>query len=70
MEVFEGFFCHNLEYSPYAEFVTNVFEKSDIFKSQGKDLLQKLVKKIGLSIYVGKIRKNINEEKKALLRIG
>ena len=27
LEVFEGFFCHNLEYNPYTEFVTDMFEK-------------------------------------------
>ena len=42
LEVFEGFFCHNLEYNPYTEFVTDMFEKRDLFKSQGKDLLQNL----------------------------
>ena len=25
--VSEGFFCHNLEYNPYTEFVTYMFEK-------------------------------------------
>ena len=48
LEVYEGFFCHNLEYNPYTEFVTDMFEKRDLFKSQGKDLLQNLAKKIGL----------------------
>ena len=37
LEVFEGFFCYNLEYNPYTEFVTDMFEKRDLFKSQGKD---------------------------------
>ena len=64
LEVFEGFFCHNLEYNPYTEFVTDMFEKRDLFKSQGKDLLQNLAKKIGLSVYGGNIRKDINEEYK------
>ena len=40
LEVFEGFFCHNLEYNPYTEFVTDMFGKRDLFKSQGKELLQ------------------------------
>ena len=48
LEVFEGFFCHNLEYNPYREFVTDMFDKRYLFKSQGKDLLQNLAKKIGL----------------------
>ena len=47
LEIFEGFFCHNLEYNPYTQFVTDMFEKRDLFKSQGKGLLQNLAKKIG-----------------------
>ena len=61
LEVFEGFLCHNLEYKRYTEFVANMFEKRDSFKSQEKDLLQNLGKKIGLSVYGGSIRKDINE---------
>ena len=45
LEIYERFFCHNLEYNPYTEFVTDMFKKRDLFKSQGKDLLQNLVKK-------------------------
>ena len=45
LEVFEGFFCHNLIFNPYTEFVTHMFEKRDFFKSQGKELLQNLAKK-------------------------
>ena len=66
LEVFEGFSCHNLEYNPYTEFVTDMFEKRDLFKSQGKDLLQNLAKKIGLSVCGGNIRKDINEEYKCV----
>ena len=66
LEVFEGFFCHNLEFNPYTEFVTDMFEKRDLFKSQGKDSLQNLAKKIGLSVYGGNIRKDINEEYKCV----
>ena len=40
LEVFEGFFCYNLEYITNAEFVTDMFEKRDLFISQGKNLLQ------------------------------
>ena len=66
LEVFERFFCNNLDYNPYSNFVTDMFEKRDLFKSQGKDLLQKLAKKIGLSVYGGNIRKDINEEYKCV----
>ena len=66
LEVFEGFFSHNLEFNPYTEFVTDMFQKRDMFKSQGKDLLQNLAKKIGLSVYGGNIRKDINGEYKCV----
>ena len=66
LEVFEGFFCQNLEFNPYTELVTDMFEKRDLFKSQGKDLLQNLAKKIGLSVYGGNIRKDINEAYKCV----
>ena len=66
LEVYEGFFCYNLEFNPYTEFVTDMFQKRDMFKSQGKDLLQNLAKKIGLSVYGGNIRKDINEEYKCV----
>ena len=66
LEVFERFFCHNLEYNPYTEFVTDMSEKRDLFISQGKDLLQNLAKEIGLSVYGGNIRKDINEEYKCV----
>ena len=66
LEVYEGFFCHNLNFNPYTEFVTDMFEKRDLFKSQGKELLQSLAKKIGLSVYGGNIRKDINDEYKCV----
>ena len=43
-----------------------MFEKRDLFKSQGKDLLQNLAKKLGLSVYGGNIRKDIGEEYKCV----
>ena len=64
LEVFEGFSCHNLEFNPYTKFVTDMFEKKDLFKSQGKHLLQNIAKKIGLSVYGGNIRKDTNERYK------
>ena len=57
LEVFEGFLSHNPEYNPYTEFVNDMFEKGDLFQTQGKDLLQNLAINIGLSVYGGNIRK-------------
>ena len=31
LEVFEGFFCLNVEYNPYTDYVTDMFEKRDLF---------------------------------------
>ena len=69
LEVYEGFFCYNLECNPYTEVVTDKFEKRDLFKSQSKDLLKNLAKKIGLSVYGGNIRKDINKEYKCVTEI-
>ena len=66
LEVYESFFCHNLENNPYTECVTVMFEKRDLFKLRGKGLLQNLAKKIELSLYVGNIRKDKNEEYKCV----
>ena len=66
LEVYEEFFCNNLEHNHYTEFVTDMFEKRDIFKSQGKDMLQSLAKKIGILTYGGNITKDINEEYKCV----
>ena len=40
-----------------------------MFKSPGKDFLQNLAKKIGLSVYGGNIRKDRNEEYKCVTEI-
>ena len=66
LEVLEGFFCHNLESNHYTEVVTDMFEKRDLFKSQGNDLFQNLAKKIGISVYGGNIRKDLNEKYKCV----
>ena len=36
LEVFDGFFCHNLEYNTYTEFVTDPFEKENCFNHKEK----------------------------------
>ena len=40
LEIYEGFYCHNLEYNPYTELVFDLFEKRNLCKAQGKALLQ------------------------------
>ena len=70
LEVFEGFFCHNLEYNPYTEFVTDMFEKRDLFKSQGKDLLQNLAKKSGYQFTGVILEKILMKNTNVLLKIG
>ena len=66
LEVYEGFFCHNLECNSYTEFVTDMFVKRDMFKSQRKDLLQNLAKGSGISVYGGNFRKDKKEEYKCV----
>ena len=39
-----------------------MLEKRDYYKSQRNDFSQNLAKKIGLSVYGGNNRKDINEE--------
>ena len=36
LEIYEGFFCHNLEYNPFTEFVTDMFEKRDFLNQKEK----------------------------------
>ena len=62
LEVFEFFLCHNLEKNRYTEFVSDMFEKRDLFNTQGKALVQNLAKNIGLPVYGDNTRKDINEE--------
>ena len=41
LEVFEGLFCHNLEYNPYTEFVNDMFEK-EIYLNHKEKITSKL----------------------------
>ena len=66
LKVSEGFFCDNLDYNPYTEFVSDMFEEKILFKAQGRNLLQNQAKKIESSVYGGNIRKDINEECKCV----
>ena len=43
-----------------------MFERRDLVISQGKDLFHNLSKNIGISVYGGNIRKDINEEYKCV----
>ena len=45
LEVFGRFFCHNLGYSPSTDFVVEMFEKRDLFRSQEKSFASKLSRK-------------------------
>ena len=38
LEVFEGFVFHNIEYYPYTDFVTDVFEKRVFFSNHKKNI--------------------------------
>ena len=69
LEIFQDFFYQTLENIPNTEFVINMFEKRDLFKSQGNDLLQNLAQKNILLVYAGNIKKDINEEYKCVTKI-
>ena len=57
--MFDGFFCHILDYNTYTEIATDMFEKKlDFFKSHGIELLENLAEKNGVSVYGGKIRRD------------
>ena len=43
LEVYEVFFCHNLEYNPYLELLHDMFDNRSLFKPQGKNLLRNLI---------------------------
>ena len=57
LEVFGGVFCLNLEIIPDSEFLIDMFEKRDLFKSQGKDLLENLGKRSDYWSTVAKLEK-------------
>ena len=41
LEVFEGFFClKGMQYIPYTDFVSDMFEERDSFKAERRRLLQ------------------------------
>ena len=63
-EACERFFCHILEYNLNIDFVTETFEKRDLFEAQGEKLLENLAEKIILSVCGDIFRKAINEEYK------
>ena len=42
LEVYEGFFCHDMQYTPYTEIVNDMAAKRDLHKEHRKDLLQAL----------------------------
>ena len=70
LEVSEGFFCHNLLYKTYADFVTDMFETRDLIEAQGKNSLQNPEKKIRFSVYGGSNGKDLSEEYIVLRRLG
>ena len=55
-----------MKFIPFTEFVADMFEKRDLFNFERKYLFQTLAKKIGLSVYGGNNRNDINEEFKCV----
>ena len=66
IEVYEGFFCYNMQFNPYVVFVNDMIAQRDLFKKQGKDLLQGLSEKIIDSVYAGNIRGDVKDQFKCV----
>ena len=62
LEVFGGFIGHNMQFTPYAEFVNYMIAKRDRYEKQRKHLLQTLAKRIANSVYGGNIRRDVSEQ--------
>ena len=65
LEVFDGFSVKTKN-TILKQKLLLICLKKDLSKSQGKNLLQNLSKKIGLSVYGGSIRNDKNEEHKCV----
>ena len=70
LEIYEGFFRHNLNFNPYTEFVTDMFQKRDMFQSQGKELLQNLAKESDYQYTEVISEKILTKNPNVLLKIG
>ena len=44
-EFYEGFFCDNLNFNPFKEYILDMAAKRNEYKKQGKNILQDLCKK-------------------------
>ena len=49
-----------MHYNPYVDFLNDMVAKRDLYKKQGKELLQTLSKIFDNSVYGGNIRCNVN----------
>ena len=56
IEFYEGFICENLDFNPFKEHILDVTAKRNMFKEQGKTILQDMCKKISNGTYGGCIR--------------
>ena len=62
LEVNEGFFCYNMQNNPVVDFVSDMVAKRDLFKKQGKKLLQTLVEKNANSVDRKNFRRDIENK--------
>ena len=64
LEVYEGFFCRNMQFNPFVGFLNNMVAKCDPFRKQRENWLQRLSKKVNINVYRGKIRKDTDDQYK------
>ena len=62
----EGFVCDNLEFNPFERFTIDMTNKINKYKEGNKTLLQTLTKNVSNAVYVGCIRKDIEESYKCV----
>ena len=70
LEVYESFFSQNLDYNPYTEVVTDLFEKRDLFKSHAKKYFKTQLKRSDYQSTVAILEKIKTRNTNALLRFG
>ena len=64
VKMIEGYICDNLEFNSSERFFIFMTDKRNIFKQENKFFLQTLTKKASNSVYVGCIKKDIEESHK------
>ena len=62
LEVYRGSLCRNVQYNPFTEFVTDMVGERDLYRKQGKELLQTLSKKMNNWVYPSNNRRDVYDK--------